>query len=575
MPARSPASESASATSRIVHGSEAGSARPSLRVAVLLSGPAPEAWVVDLIERLAGHPHLALQLGMIAAVGGGGLVTVTGPSTDRRARALLRSSLVDRPRFDPHARRPTPLPASLDAVPVVRVEALEPHTVDVLLDVGARDPAFERRLAPGTPLWSARVATLEQRVERALLDRASLFQLCLWRRDATRPTDPWRRFAAHALPRQSYSITDLSGAAFRALPAVLVSRLNWQAAGHDPQAVETASLASDDTEARDARLDAAEGEGRSGELRAALRLVARQSVSRVRGRFHDEVWQLAATGQRSPTDTAVAPSAPGLLAQVESTPLDDWRAIEPPTDRIWADPHLCRRDGETHLFFEELMHGEPHAHVCTARIDDHGALIETPRLALKEPFHLSYPCVFEHAGEHWMLPETAARRAVSLYRATRFPDRWELALDILTDVDLADSTLHRHDGRWWLFTNRFTHRVVDERDELLIYFADALEGPWTPHALNPVVTGVDRARMAGPLFEDGGHRYRPNQYGAVRYGHGINLARIDELTPALYRETPVHRLLPGPASRWLGCHSLASAGGLGVIDRVGRRRRAG
>ena len=262
-----------------------------------------------------------------------------------------------------------------------------------------------------------------------------------------------------------------------------------------------------------------------------------------------------------------------MLARLGAVELDDWRAIEPPPDRLWADPHLVRQAGETHAFFEELVLGESRARIVTARLDARGALAEPPRPALTEPFHLSYPHVFEHDGAHWMLPETAGRRGVGLYRATRFPDEWTRSHDILTDVDLADSTLHRHDGRWWLFTNRFTDRSVDERDELLIFFADALRGPWHPHALNPVVTGVDRARMAGAVLEEGGRRYRPSQYGAVRYGHGINLSRIDTLTPDDYREVPVRRLVPRAGSRWLGCHSLASDGALAVIDRVERRPR--
>jgi hypothetical protein len=32
-----------------------------------------------------------------------------------------------------------------------------------------------------------------------------------------------------------------------------------------------------------------------------------------------------------------------------------------------------------------------------------------PVLALREPFHLSFPFVFEHRGEHYMVPETLAR----------------------------------------------------------------------------------------------------------------------------------------------------------------------
>jgi len=573
-----------------------GSGTDMLAVGIVLDTHTPPEWIVTLLDGLVAHPRLrphvfltdkeaseASAAGAPAKAPSRALTEPARTPGGRVAGAIVRSTLVDSPRHAPHARRARALPAGL-AVTSVSARRGVSGDIDVLLDAGVRDAALERRLS-GTPLWSARVERLEERVERALLASAPLFWLHLWRGETGSPDAELERFASHALPLQSHSLTDLTEAAFRALPAVLTGRLNWLAHGHDPRAIEAASQPGDDARTDDgdeavfrdehdaAIRDACHGhdgtDGRGGwhDALAALRLLGRRRLKGLDNRVSHELWELAAivgTDERSRAS---------VLERIKGVRLERWRAIDSPRNRIWADPHLCRHDGETFVFFEELAPGDPHGHISVARLDADGARISAARRVLVEPFHLSYPFVFEHDGEHWMIPETASRRTVSLYRATRFPDEWRHECDLLDDVDLADSTLHRHAGRWWLFTSRFSDRAVTKRDELLIYHADTLTGPWRPHALNPVITGIDRARMAGPVFEDGGRHYRPSQYGAVRYGHGINIARIETLTPELYRETPITRLLPGSGSGWLGCHSLASAGPLSVVDRFERRWR--
>ena len=91
--------------------------------------------------------------------------------------------------------------------------------------------------------------------------------------------------------------------------------------------------------------------------------------------------------------------------------------------------------------------------------------------------------------------------------------------------------------------------------------------------MNPVVSGVDRARMAGSVIRRGDCLYRPSQYGAVRYGYGINLHRIDILNTETYAEVIIGRLLPESGGTWLGCHSITHANGTTVLDRVSRHRR--
>ena len=62
------------------------------------------------------------------------------------------------------------------------------------------------------------------------------------------------------------------------------------------------------------------------------------------------------------------------------------------------------------------------------------------QVVLQEPFHLSYPYVFEQGGEYYMVPESCRIGAVRLYHADPFPYRWRL-VDTLINLPLADSSV--------------------------------------------------------------------------------------------------------------------------------------
>ncbi|TIP76798.1 MAG: hypothetical protein E5X58_45090, partial [Mesorhizobium sp.] len=93
--------------------------------------------------------------------------------------------------------------------------------------------------------------------------------------------------------------------------------------------------------------------------------------------------------------------------------------------------------------------------ISVAELGDDGSF-GVPRVVLEETHHLSYPQVFAHAGEIFMIPESAAARELVLYRAAQFPDRWVRDTVLLTDKDFNDATLLESAGRFWLLgTERF------------------------------------------------------------------------------------------------------------------------
>lgn len=246
----------------------------------------------------------------------------------------------------------------------------------------------------------------------------------------------------------------------------------------------------------------------------------------------------------------------------------------PPADRFWADPFLCRYQGRYQLFFEELIEARGRGVIKTLALDDHGRPEqgdnETPEplLALRLPEHLSYPYVFEHRGELFMLPECGARRRLELYGCVRFPDRWELAQTLLADWRLKDCTLFRQGSHWWLFcaTARGRQRI----NETLVAFFTESESPatasWTPHPANPIVRDFAGARPGGRIQPDRyGRLLRPAQCAVPRYGYGLSLNEITELSPVRYRERRIWST-NGPAEGWQGLHHLDWCEGMIALD---------
>ena len=129
-------------------------------------------------------------------------------------------------------------------------------------------------------------------------------------------------------------------------------------------------------------------------------------------------------------------------------------------------------------------------------------------VALDEPFHLSYPFVFEHEGEVFMIPESRVRREVRLYFARPFPGRFELRRVLLSGKRYADSSLVAWQGHFYLFTS-------PDNGTLELFYADALEGPYSLIRAAPIVSGDDCAARPGgrPIVWQGRVFALPNATG--------------------------------------------------------------
>jgi len=250
--------------------------------------------------------------------------------------------------------------------------------------------------------------------------------------------------------------------------------------------------------------------------------------------------------------------------------LDGFYRLDPPKGWFWADPFPIERGGRYYVFFEELPLGASKAHISVVEVDRAGKA-SAPRKVLERDYHLSYPFLVEEGGELYMIPETADNDTVEIYRCTDFPAQWKLERVLLKGVRCADATLHREQGRWWMFVNAAAPGA-EMNDELFLYSAETLMGEWRPHRRNPVKSDVRSSRPAGRLFRRGGGLYRPGQICTPLYGAGIALHRVTRLTPDEYAEEEEGRIVPSD-KRTLGIHTLNRAGDLTVTDAFERRPR--
>jgi hypothetical protein len=240
---------------------------------------------------------------------------------------------------------------------------------------------------------------------------------------------------------------------------------------------------------------------------------------------------------------------------------------------FYADPMIFTHQGATHVFFEDYDYASSLGSLSCVTVEEDGRIGDRIEV-MKRASHLSYPFVFAHDGEIYMIPETGSERRVELWRARRFPDQWDLCSVLLSGVEAVDATV-KYDpagNRWWMFVS-VAEPGGCTYDTLSIYYSSDLHGGWEAHPLNPVKLDPSCSRPAGPIVEEDGTWLRPAQDCTRGYGSGLAWCRITELTPETFHEEVVDRWLP--PSGYRGLHTFTRADGWEAIDLQRRRWRWG
>jgi hypothetical protein len=249
-----------------------------------------------------------------------------------------------------------------------------------------------------------------------------------------------------------------------------------------------------------------------------------------------------------------------------STSFWRFKRIIPPMDRFWADPHVFFKDDIYNIFIEEYIFEKKKAHISLIEMQQSGKYSD-PVKVLEEPFHLSYPHVFDHNGTLYMIPETQQTHSINLYESTDFPYTWKHRSTLLDSVDAVDSTILFHKNKWWLFTNIAEPKGTSINNELYLFYSDnLLSHSWNSHPMNPIISDVRRARPAGKILERNGKLIRPSQCRVPWYGYGIKLNEIIVLAENDYLEREIAFIEPKWDKKLKGVHTICHENRLTMID---------
>ena len=234
--------------------------------------------------------------------------------------------------------------------------------------------------------------------------------------------------------------------------------------------------------------------------------------------------------------------------------------------RYWyADPHLICRDGKTWVFAEAYDRVLRRGVISCCTIDEDGA--GPWKVVLKQPYHLSYPHLLCRGEDVYMIPESYVANEISVFRAVRFPDRWEKVAVLKTGEESVDSTVFHWDSQRWMMTMTMSGGA----DRLMLY---KLSEDGSLNAGCCVREADANTRPAGHLFRAAGKVIRPAQDCTESYGCALNFYEVKDVAEDRYEETLIRKLHPDEVRSNLnyphrGLHTYNFTDSYEVIDIKG------
>jgi hypothetical protein len=122
-------------------------------------------------------------------------------------------------------------------------------------------------------------------------------------------------------------------------------------------------------------------------------------------------------------------------------------------------------------------------------------------------------------------------------------------------------------------------------DTLLLFHADALEGPWREHPRSPILSGdASRARPGGRVTREAHRLIRFGQDCVESYGRALRAFEVTSLSASEFteQELPESPVLTASGRRWnangmhhADPHQLESGHWLACVDGSGRTWQLG
>lgn len=189
-------------------------------------------------------------------------------------------------------------------------------------------------------------------------------------------------------------------------------------------------------------------------------------------------------------------------------------------------------------------------------------ILKRSRPMLETVHALGYPFTVSASNGVHVLINYPHQQRVELFRVAENNETLD-HVSTLLDSALENPTCVEHEGRWWLFGT-----AVDEPDTVLrAYYADSFEGPYRPHAANPVRIAGSGCRSAGTFFTHEGVLWRPSVDNTDPHGPSVILNRIVALDLLRFQEEAVHVFQGFPGTSYPnGVRTICAVGDITLVD---------
>lgn len=249
----------------------------------------------------------------------------------------------------------------------------------------------------------------------------------------------------------------------------------------------------------------------------------------------------------------------------------EWTVVKSSNHEWFADPFLFQWGGKHFIFAERMNVWQTNGTLAYCEVLDDGTTSPFKEV-LTEPFHLSYPNVFEYSGSVYMIPETGHNKDIRLYKAVQFPDKWTLVKSFWTGANFVDTSFVSgfHDGIVYLCSYDWGHKSSH------FYKFDLKDLSLSELPNNP---NMQNERSGGNLFEERAARLRVLQDCSQTYGAKIIINRIecDDFEAGKASDTFDFEILPqnlrlnSKGMKPKCCHTYNQIVSLEVVDFLAER----
>lgn len=203
-----------------------------------------------------------------------------------------------------------------------------------------------------------------------------------------------------------------------------------------------------------------------------------------------------------------------------------------------ADSFLFVKEDELFLFYE-LQHWDDPGCIAMVKTKDLKTWTK-PQIVLRQPFHLSFPYVFEDNGTIYMIPESQESDSIRLFKANKDLTTFTHVRTLLQQerkdgihYNYNDSHIYRKDNKYYLFTSYQKDWMYYQE---LYVTDDLLNGNFVKHPASPICISNEYGRNGGSIIHYNGRLLRVTQDCHKNYGDNVSLLEITQLDEEHYEE---------------------------------------